>query len=151
MPYFSLTPADREVMLRTIGVESADDLFADIPANLRQRARDGFASLPIGQPEMTLRRDMSSLAGKNTGAEGATCFLGAGVYDHYTPSVVSSLASRGEFVTAYTPYQAETSQGTLQVIYEFQSLLCRLTGMDMANASLYDGCNRFSRSAHSWQ
>ncbi len=146
MPYFSLTPADREAMLRTIGVQSADDLFADIPANLRQSARDGFASLPNGQAEMTLRRDMSRLASKNVGAESATCFLGAGVYDHYTPSVVSSLASRGEFVTAYTPYQAETSQGTLQVIYEFQSLLCRLTGMAMANASLYDGATALAEA-----
>ena len=139
MPYFSLTPADREAMLATIGVASADDLFADIPVSLRDAAREAFADLENGRPEMVLKRDMARLAAKNTGAETSTCFLGAGLYDHYVPSVVSALASRGEFVTAYTPYQAESSQGTLQVIYEFQSLLCRLTGMEMANASLYDG------------
>ncbi len=139
MPYFSLTPADREAMLATIGVQSADELFADIPASLREAAQEAFAALESGQSEMGLKRNMARLAAKNTGAETATCFLGAGVYDHYVPSAVSALASRGEFVTAYTPYQAETSQGTLQVIYEFQSLLCRLTGMEMANASLYDG------------
>ncbi|BCM89353.1 putative glycine dehydrogenase (decarboxylating) subunit 1 [Abditibacteriota bacterium] len=139
MPYFSLTPADREAMLATIGVQSADELFADIPASLREAARAAFADLESGRSEMGLKRDMARLAAKNTHAETATCFLGAGLYDHYVPAAVSALASRGEFVTAYTPYQAETSQGTLQVIYEFQSLLCRLTGMEMANASLYDG------------
>ncbi len=146
MPYFSLTPTDREAMLDTIGVQSADDLFADIPANLRQSAREAFASLDGGVSEMALKRFMARLAAKNHNAEVATCFLGAGVYDHYTPSVVLSLASRGEFVTAYTPYQAETSQGTLQVIYEFQTLLCRLSGMEMANASLYDGATALAEA-----
>ncbi|RYX84147.1 aminomethyl-transferring glycine dehydrogenase subunit GcvPA [bacterium] len=146
MPYFSLTPADREAMLATIGVQSADELFADIPASLRDAAREAFANLEGGRSEMGLKRDMARLAAKNVHADTSTCFLGAGVYDHYVPSAVSALASRGEFVTAYTPYQAETSQGTLQVIYEFQSLLCRLTGMEMANASLYDGATALAEA-----
>lgn len=133
-------------MLETIGAASADDLFADIPASLRDAAREAFAAMDTGQSEMMLGREMKRLAAKNTHAEGATCFLGAGVYDHFTPAVVSSLASRGEFVTAYTPYQAETSQGTLQVIYEFQTLLCRLTGMEMVNASLYDGATALAEA-----
>lgn len=146
MPYFSLTDSDRAEMLQTIGAASADDLFADIPVPLREAARDAFAALDSGQSEMTLGRAMTRLAAKNTGAGSATCFLGAGVYDHFTPAVVSSLAARGEFVTAYTPYQAETSQGTLQVIYEFQTLLCRLTGMEMGNASLYDGATALAEA-----
>jgi glycine dehydrogenase subunit 1 len=146
MPYFSLTPADREAMLQTIGVSHSDALFDDIPASLREQAREGFAAMDEGQSELTLRREMTRLSHKNIGAESASCFLGAGVYDHYTPAVVSSLASRGEFVTAYTPYQAETSQGTLQVIYEFQSLICRLTGMPLANASLYDGASALAEA-----
>ncbi len=133
-------------MLETIGAASADDLFGDIPAPLREAARVAFAEMESGQSEMTLKRAMTRMAAKNTHAEGATCFLGAGVYDHFTPAVVSSLASRGEFVTAYTPYQAETSQGTLQVIYEFQTLLCRLTGMEMVNASLYDGATALAEA-----
>ena len=139
MPYSALTPDDRAAMLQTIGAQSADDLFADIPASLRQAAAQAFEAMPPGLSELATRREMARLAHKNTHAEAASCFLGAGVYDHFVPAAVSSLASRGEFVTAYTPYQAETSQGTLQVIYEFQTLLCRLTQMEMANASLYDG------------
>ncbi len=139
MPYFSLTEADRAAMLQTIGIGSVDDLFALIPAPLREVAAQKFAALPAPLSELGITREMNALAAKNQSAASATSFLGAGYYDHFIPAVVPALASRGEFLTAYTPYQAETSQGTLQVIYEFQTLLCRLTGMEMANASLYDG------------
>jgi glycine dehydrogenase subunit 1 len=133
-------------MLETIGIQSVDELFADIPASLREKARASFSEMENGLSELAIRRKFSGLANQNTDAENATCFLGAGIYDHYIPAAVSFLASRGEFVTAYTPYQAETSQGTLQVIYEFQTLICRLTEMEMANASLYDGATALAEA-----
>jgi glycine dehydrogenase subunit 1 len=139
MPYFALTPADRTAMLATIGAPDTNALFADVPSHLRESATEGFASLGGPQGELSVARTMKSLAARNTGAEDAACFLGAGIYDHFIPALVPAVTSRGEFLTAYTPYQAESSQGTLQVIYEFQTLLCRLTAMEMANASLYDG------------
>lgn len=143
MAYFSLTPRDKAEMCKTIGVQSAADLFADIPASLRAQAHLG-----LGEPlsELETRRKMAGLAAKNLSADTAASFLGAGSYDHYIPAVVPALYSRGEFMTAYTPYQAETSQGTLQVIYEFQTLLCQLTGMEMANASLYDGATALAEA-----
>ena len=130
-------------MLRVIGVASVNDLFADIPAALR-----AGASLDLGAPlsEMEVRRRMQNLAARNRNLEECASFLGAGSYDHYIPAVVPAITSRGEFATAYTPYQAETSQGTLQVIYEFQTLLCQLTGMEMANASLYDGATALAEA-----
>jgi glycine dehydrogenase subunit 1 len=146
MPYSALTPADREAMLETIGVASTADLFADIPAPLREKAAAAFAEMEPGLSELATKRVMTRLAAKNVNTDTASCFLGAGLYDHYVPTAVSSLASRGELVTAYTPYQAETSQGTLQVIYEFQTLICRLTGMEMANASLYDGATALAEA-----
>ena len=146
MPYFSLTEADRARMLQTIGVASVDDLFADIPADLRDQAAQAFGDMENGLSELATSRLMNSLAHKNRDVPSASCFLGAGNYDHFVPAVVPALAGRGEFVTAYTPYQAETSQGTLQVIYEFQTLLCRLTGMEMANASLYDGATALAEA-----
>ena len=146
MPYFSLTEDDRAQMLRVIGTNSASDLFADIPASLRDLAARSFGEMEGGLSELTTQRVLSRLAAKNTDAQTSSCFLGAGLYDHFVPSVVASLASRGEFVTAYTPYQAESSQGTLQVIYEFQTLLCRLTAMEMANASLYDGATALAEA-----
>jgi glycine dehydrogenase subunit 1 len=145
MPYFSLTPRDREEMLKVIGestpngATTLDALFTDIPSNLRTTAQREFEKLGGPLSELETRRLMSTLAARNTNLETAVCFLGAGSYDHYIPAVVPAIASRGEFATAYTPYQAEVSQGTLQVIYEFQTLLCQLTAMEMANASLYDG------------
>lgn len=143
MPYASLTENDRAQMRQTIGIESVDELFADIPEELRQNAAP-----QIGEalPEMAVRRKMNALAGRNMSLEQMTSFLGAGSYDHYIPAVVPALAGRGEFATAYTPYQAETSQGTLQVIYEFQTLLCQLTQMEMANASLYDGATALAEA-----
>jgi glycine dehydrogenase subunit 1 len=146
MPYSALTPADREAMLETIGVASAADLFADIPPSLREKAAQVFQEMEVGLSELATKRLMTRLSGKNVNTDSATFFLGAGLYDHYVPSAVSALAARGEFVTAYTPYQAESSQGTLQVIYEFQTLICRLTGMEMANASLYDGATALAES-----
>lgn len=146
MPYFALTPADRESMQRTIGIESTDELFADIPVALREKAAEGFEGLGTHQSELGVLRGMKKLAARNTGAETASCFLGAGLYDHFIPSLLPAMVQRGEFLTAYTPYQAESSQGTLQVIYEFQTLLCRLTGMEMANASLYDGATALAEA-----
>ena len=146
MPYFALTDADRSAMLETIGVASVDDLFGAIPRTLREKAKTEFETMREPLSELAIKREMGALAAKNQSAESAVSFLGAGYYDHFIPAVVPALASRGEFLTAYTPYQAETSQGTLQVIYEFQTLLCRLTGMEMANASLYDGATALAEA-----
>jgi glycine dehydrogenase subunit 1 len=146
MPYFSLTDHDREEMLRVIGVPSLDALFADIPEKLRSKAREEFEKLGGPLSELETRRLLSTLAARNTNLETAACFLGAGSYDHYIPAVVPAIASRGECATAYTPYQAEVSLGTLQVIYEFQTLLCQLTAMEMANASLYDGATALAEA-----
>jgi len=133
MSWIPATEAERADMLRTIGVASIDDLFASIPPALRMKSWD----LPEGMSEMTVRAHVAALAAKNN-VEGI-CFLGGGYYDHYVPAAVDALSSRSEFYTAYTPYQPECSQGTLQSIYEYQSAVCRLTGLEYANASLYDG------------
>lgn len=146
MPYSALTPADRAAMCEAIGVSSPEELFNSIPAPLREKAAQAFREMEGGLSELATRRDLTRLSAKNTNTETASYFLGAGLYDHYVPAAVGALASRGEFVTAYTPYQAETSQGTLQVIYEFQTLICRLTGMEMANASLYDGATALAEA-----
>jgi len=147
MAYFSLTETDQQEMLRTIGVDSVDALFADIPEDLRQSARRHYAQdLGDAQSELTVLRRLSKIARNNIDLSVTPSFLGAGSYDHYIPSVVPAMLSRGEFATAYTPYQAEVSQGTLQVIYEFQTLLCQLTGMELANASLYDGATALAEA-----
>ena len=137
MSYLSLTDADRAEMLETIGVASVGELFEQIPAGVRlERGLD----LPPALGEAELVRHLEELAARNvhTGAE--LSFLGAGVYEHYVPSVVDVVLSRGELLTAYTPYQPEMSQGTLQAIFEYQTVVCELTGMDVSNASGYDGC-----------
>jgi glycine dehydrogenase subunit 1 len=127
---------DRAEMLRAIGVRAFEDLLEDIPPALRlKRGLD----LPAPLSELEATQLLRRLAALNSAADGRPCFLGAGAYDHYVPSVVDEIASRAEFYTAYTPYQPEVSQGTLQTIFEFQSLVARLTGMEVANASLYDG------------
>jgi glycine dehydrogenase subunit 1 len=144
MTYAAFTEDDKAEMLRVIGVDSIVDLFADIPAELRVDPDAESIGAPLS--EMETRRRMSGLAARNSNLETAASFLGAGSYDHYIPAVVPAIAGRGEFATAYTPYQAETSQGTLQVIYEFQTLLCQLTGMEMANASLYDGATALAEA-----
>jgi len=127
---------EREEMLRAVGAASFDDLLADIPEDLRL-ARP----LRLGPPlsEFEARSRLAGLAGRNASADRWLSFLGGGAYDHFVPSVVDEISSRAEFYTAYTPYQPEVSQGTLQSIYEFQSLIARLTGMEISNASLYDG------------
>jgi glycine dehydrogenase subunit 1 len=136
LPYLLNTPDDRAAMLARIGAKSVDDLFAPIPAELRLGRP---LAIPPALPEMELTRHVQGLLAKNTSASDAVCFLGGGAYDHFVPSVVDAVAGRGEFYTAYTPYQAEASQGTLQVIFEYQTLVCELTGLDVANASLYEG------------
>ncbi len=136
MPYLLNTPDDRAAMLAKIGAASVDDLFAPIPPELRLgRALD----IPPALSEMELTAHIRSLAAKNRPAGEAVCFLGGGAYDHFIPSVVDAIAGRSEFYTAYTPYQAEASQGTLQAVFEYQTLMCQLTGLDVANASLYEG------------
>ncbi len=130
------TPEDIAAMLARIGVPSIDALFANIPPELRfSRMLD----IPPALSEIELAAHMEGLANKNQSASDLVCFLGGGAYDHFIPTVVDVVASRGEFYTAYTPYQAEASQGTLQAIYEYQTMMCQLTGMDVANASLYEG------------
>jgi len=134
--YVLNTPEDQKAMLAKIGVASVDDLFANIPPALRLNR--GLA-IPPAMGEMELQRHISALAAKNTSAADAVCFLGGGAYDHFIPSVVDVVAGRSEFYTAYTPYQAEASQGTLQAVFEYQTLMCQLTGLEVANASLYEG------------
>ena len=144
MGYWPHTEDDTRQMLDRLGTGSVEDLFADIPEELRQSAD---LELPPGLSEMEVEARLQRLADLNLSSDRTPSFLGAGCYDHYVPAVVSSLCTRSEFVTSYTPYQPEASQGTLQVIYEFQSLLCDLTGMDVANASLYDGASALAEAA----
>ena len=134
MSYLSLTDADREAMLAAIGVATVEELFRDIPASVRfQRELD----VPPALSEVELTRHLEELAARNVLDE--LSFLGAGIYDHYVPAVVDAVLQRGEFLTAYTPYQPELSQGVLQAIFEYQTAICELTGMDVSNASGYDG------------
>ncbi len=135
MPFIPITSAEREEMLKTVGVASCDALFADVPAH----ARFPHLDLPPSLTEMEAARHLADLASRNTPVEKLACFLGAGAYYHYIPAAVDHIISRSEFYTAYTPYQPEISQGTLQSMFEFQSLVCDLLGMDVANASMYDG------------
>lgn len=137
MRYLPLTPADRKSMLATIGAASIDDLFADVPAEARLSGP--IAGLPMHQSEMAVERHLSDLARKNRAASYHPFFLGAGAYKHHIPASVDHLIQRGEFLTAYTPYQPEIAQGTLQVLFEFQTQVARLFGCDVANASMYDG------------
>ena len=137
MRYLPLTADDRTQMLDVIGASSVDDLFVDVPAEARL---DGpVAGLPNHASEMAVERHMSRLAAKNMSAGSAPFFLGAGAYRHHVPASVDHLIQRGEFLTAYTPYQPEIAQGTLQVLFEFQTQVARLFGTDIANASMYDG------------
>jgi glycine dehydrogenase subunit 1 len=137
MAYIPATPADRAAMLATVGVDDVEALFASIPATLRL---DRPLDLPDALGEIELRRHVTGLAAANRGAR-LTCFAGAGAYDHHCPAAIDAIADRGEFLTAYTPYQPEVSQGTLAVIFEFQTFIARLTGLDVANAGLYDGAS----------
>ena len=133
MKYFPHTQQDIEQMLKVAGLTSMDDLYGEIP---QQLLFDREFSLPEAMSESEIRRFFDTLGARNAKL---TCFAGAGVEDHYSPSIIAPIISRGEFLTAYTPYQPEISQGTLQYIFEYQSMICELTGMDVTNASMYDG------------
>ena len=137
MRYLPLTPADRAAMLGVIGAATVDDLFVDVPAEARLPGT--IPGLPNHASEMAVERHMSALAAKNISAGSAPFFLGAGAYRHHVPASVDHLIQRGEFLTAYTPYQPEIAQGTLQVLFEFQTQVARLFGVEVANASMYDG------------
>ncbi len=138
MRFMPQTAADTAAMLKTIGVSRVDDLVAHIPAGLRDRAE---INLDPGRGEAEVVAELRALAAHNEGAADYTSFLGAGYYRHYIPAAVRAIASRAEFATSYTPYQAEASQGTTQAIFEFQTLITQLTAMDVANASMYDGAS----------
>ncbi len=144
MNYVSVTPDQRQTMLDTIGVASIDDLFDAIPADGRFV---GDLDLPPAASELELQRELDALSRANNGGSELACFMGAGAYDHFIPSFIDQLISRGEFLTAYTPYQAEASQGSLQAFFEFQSQIARLTGMDIANASMYEGASAVAEAA----
>lgn len=141
--YIPLTEKDKQEMLQTIGAKSIGELFGDVPSDILLN-RD--LNIAEGEAETTLLRGLNRIASKNITKETHTSFLGAGVYDHYAPSVVDAMISRSEFYTAYTPYQPEISQGELQAIFEFQTLICELTDMDVANSSMYDGMTSFAEA-----
>lgn len=141
--YIPLTEKDKQEMLQTIGARSIGELFGDVPSDILLN-RD--LNIAEGEAETTLLRRLNRIASKNITKETHTSFLGAGVYDHYAPSVVDAMISRSEFYTAYTPYQPEISQGELQAIFEFQTLICELTDMDVANSSMYDGMTSFAEA-----
>jgi len=143
MPYFPNTSDDQRAMLQAIGVDSLDALFEQVPAELRLTRP---LNLPKAAGELELTAQLAALAESNAPAGKAACFLGAGAYDHFVPAVVDFVAARSEFYTAYTPYQAEASQGTLQAMFEYQTLITQLTGMDVSNASMYDGATALSEA-----
>jgi glycine dehydrogenase subunit 1 len=136
MRYLPLTPSDRSQMLAAIGVNSINELFADVP---RAAQRAGLVDLPLAQGELQVERALSRMAAKNVAAGSVPFFIGGGAYRHHVPAAVDHLIQRGEFLTSYTPYQPEISQGTLQALFEFQTQVVLLTGMEVANASMYDG------------
>ena len=142
--YIPGTEGDTKKMLDLLGLEKLSSLFEDIPQDLQLGRPLGLAA---GMTEPEIRRKIEELADKNIGTDKLVCFLGAGVYDHYIPSIINHLAKRSEFYTAYTPYQPEISQGTLQAIFEYQTMICNLTGMDVSNASLYDGATAAAEGA----
>ncbi|RLE29383.1 glycine dehydrogenase, partial [Candidatus Acetothermia bacterium] len=140
MEYVPHTRADIERMLRAIGVEDVEELFDDIPEEIRKNF------VPLGLPslsELEVRQELEALAARN---RKLVPFMGFGLYDHYIPAVVNELARRSEFYTAYTPYQAEVSQGTLTWMFEYQTMICELTGMEVANASMYDGATALAEA-----
>ena len=144
MAYIPNTDADRELMLSAMGLQTLDDLFTPIPEPLRFR---GELDIPARMDQISLTRHYTRLARRNVNADEYPCFLGAGIYDHYVPPTVGAITGRSEFYTSYTPYQPEVSQGVLQSIFEFQTLLCELFGMDVANASMYDGATALAEAA----
>lgn len=143
-PYISLTETEKREMLEKIGLETMDDLFKDIPEDVSlNRSLD----LPTAKSELEVTTYLQNLANKNVTSSEKVSFLGAGAYDHYIPSIIKHITGRSEFYTSYTPYQPEISQGTLQYIFEYQTLISRLTGMEIANASLYDGGTAMTEAA----
>lgn len=144
MTYIPISPSERDAMLATIGVKRIEDLFKDIPADFRFPELD----LPPAMTEMEAAAELGELASGNESVRELVSFLGAGAYNHYIPSVVDHILRRGEFYTAYTPYQPEVSQGTLQAIFEYQSLITALTGMEVSNASHYDGATAVAESVN---
>ncbi len=143
LPYLPNTDADRSAMLQEIGVSSVDELFQDVP----EEFRNVQFRLPPPLSELELKEELRQLSNLNANLDDYACFLGAGHYRHFIPGVVGHLTGRSEFYTAYTPYQAEVSQGTLQTIYEYQSLVCQLTGMEVSNAGMYDGSTATAEAA----
>lgn len=143
-PYLPITEENEREMLQSLGLKSVADLFFDIPENVRF---NGELNFPKAKSEIEVRKILGELASKNKTADDMACFLGAGAYDHYIPSLVDAIISRSEFYTSYTPYQPEVAQGTLQYIFEYQTLMCNLTGMDVSNASLYDGGTAVTEAA----
>lgn len=143
MSYILNTPADQKAMLKTIGAGAVSELFANIPEKLRLNRP---LAVPPALTEIELQQHMAELAAKNQSADDAVCFLGGGAYDHFIPAAVDAIGGRSEYYTAYTPYQAEASQGSLQAFFEYQTLICQLTGMDVANASLYEGGSAVAES-----
>lgn len=144
MEYIQNSDEDRKQILKAIGIESIDDLFKNIPKEIRDKANP--LNLPLPLSELEVLNIMSKLGSKNATNENHFSFLGAGKYNHFIPSVVLELGSRNEFYTAYTPYQPEASQGNLQIIFEYQTMMCELTGMDVSNASHYDGATALCES-----
>ena len=142
--YIGLTDKDRQAMLWEIGVSDIRELFSDVPDSVLLKRK---LNLPNPMSEMEVVKRLKFLAEKNTHTDQAVCFLGAGAYDHFIPANLGSLLSRQEFYTAYTPYQPEISQGTLQAIFEYQTMICQLTGMDVSNASMYDGATALTEAA----
>ena len=142
MPYLPNTDADRAAMFKAVGVKGMDDLFRDVPQNLRYPPLD----LPLPVSEVEVLRELREISEYNVDLDHAPSFLGAGAYRHFVPSVVGHVLGRSEFYTAYTPYQPEISQGTLQTMFEYQSLICALTGMDVSNASHYDGATSLAEA-----
>jgi glycine dehydrogenase subunit 1 len=143
--YTAVTPHDLELMLAAIGVDSIEALFDGIPAGVRL---DSDIELPAGEPEQAVYAELRRLAERNVSTEDEICFLGAGMYDHYVPAIVDMLMSRSEFLTPYTPYQPEVSQGGLQVMFEYQTAICELTGLPVSNASLYEGPSAVGAAAY---
>jgi glycine dehydrogenase subunit 1 len=142
--YLPMTEADKKAMLETIGVNSVDELFSDIPEKVRFK---GEYNIKAAKSETSLMKELFQMASRNADLKTNVSFLGAGVYDHYMPVIVDHVISRSEFYTAYTPYQPEISQGELQAIFEFQTMICELTGMDVANSSMYDGGTALAEAA----
>ena len=136
MRYLPLSDLDRNAMLRTIGVGAIDDLFADIP---KEKRLAKLVDLPLTMSEIEVERTLGRMAAKNVAAGSVPFFVGAGAYRHHVPATVDHLIQRSEFLTSYTPYQPEIAQGTLQMLFEFQTQVALITGMEVANASMYDG------------